>query len=130
MARWQRYVLFTLGILVAGFASIHGQNILKNGDFEKGFSGWNKGYWKNSLPHAIDKKCSQGAYGTSSLVFRGQEGNRGEAHVIQHFKLPKGNKKDYELSCWIKTDSYQNNWTASVLCSIDYLDPKSVKTLS
>lgn len=122
-----RYVLFTLGILFAGFASIQGQNSLKNGDFEKGFSGWNKGYWKNSLPHAIDKQCSQGAYGTSSLVFRGKTGFRGEAHVIQHFTLPKGNKKDYELSCWIKTDSYQNNWTASVLCSIDYPDADGKK---
>ena len=114
--------LFALGLLCTGVVSVYGQNILKNGDFENGFTGWSKGYWKNSLPHAIDNKCNQGPHGTSSLVFRGQPGKRGEAHVVRYFRLPKGNKKNYVFSCWMKTDDYKNQWSASILCTIDYKD--------
>lgn len=100
----------TLCVLVS--TGVYSQeNLVMNGSFEEGLSGWEIPSWaKNTISPEIDKSVIQGP-GSASLKFAGKPDAR--VFILQNVKFDKATKK-MKISGWIKTKNFENAWTAAI----------------
>ena len=87
-------------------------NLLRNGDFEKGLTGWSVPGWiEDGLTPQLDSRLFH-RVGTMSLRLDGEPGKRGI--VRQQVRLPSGQDRTFRLTGWIRTRDFENNWTAGI----------------